>query len=161
MILHNSQNPYYRYPLGAVSTDTTVRLAIDVDIDKKISFVKVHTWQENCGAMYYELKQSSWDKHHYFVDLVMPEDGCLLWYYFIIELADKSLLYYGDNKEQLGGIGQESEETVPSYQITVYRKDAKTPDWFKKSVMYQIFPDRFYRSGNRSEERRVGKECRL
>lgn len=154
MIVHNSQNPYYRYPLGAVPTDTTVRLAIDVAIDKEISFVKVHTWQENCGAMYYELKQSSWDKHHYFVDLVMPEDGCLLWYYFVIELADKSLLYYGDNKEQLGGIGQESEEMVPSYQITVYRKDVKTPDWFKKSVMYQIFPDRFYRSGNQIIEKK-------
>lgn len=35
----------------------------------------------------------------------------------------------------------------PSYQLTVYSEDYKTPDWFKGGVMYQIFPDRFYKAG--------------
>ena len=30
-----------------------------------------------------------------------------------------------------------------SFQITVYQKDYKTPDWFSESIVYQIFPDRF------------------
>ena len=34
-----------------------------------------------------------------------------------------------------------------SYQVTVYKRDFTTPDWFKNSVMYQIFVDRFY-NGN-------------
>ena len=48
----------------------------------------------------------------------------------------------------MGGEGVVETNVPTSYQITVYKADAKTPDWFKKSVMYQIFPDRFYRSGN-------------
>ena len=148
MIFHDSQNLYYRSPIGAVPTQSFVRLAIDVDLKDKVSLVRLHTWQETCGSIYYNLKKSSWDEKHYFIDLDMPEDGCLVWYYFIIELADGKLLYYGNNKAQMGGIGQEALEVPPSYQITVFKKDVKTPDWFKKAVMYQIFPDRFYRSGN-------------
>ena len=148
MIFHDSRNLYYRSPIGAVPTQSFVRLAIDVDLKDKVSLVRLHTWQETCGSIYYNLKKSSWDEKHYFIDLDMPEDGCLVWYYFIIELADGKLLYYGNNKAQMGGIGQEALEVPPSYQITVFKKDVKTPDWFKKAVMYQIFPDRFYRSGN-------------
>lgn len=33
------------------------------------------------------------------------------------------------------------------WQITVFESDYQTPDWFKGGVMYQIFPDRFYKSG--------------
>lgn len=29
------------------------------------------------------------------------------------------------------------------WQLTVYEKDFKTPDWVKGGIMYQIFPDRF------------------
>ena len=31
------------------------------------------------------------------------------------------------------------------WQLTVYDKDYKTPDWIKGGIMYQIFPDRFFK----------------
>ncbi len=31
------------------------------------------------------------------------------------------------------------------WQLTVYNKDYETPDWIKGGIMYQIFPDRFYK----------------
>ncbi len=31
------------------------------------------------------------------------------------------------------------------WQLTVYDKNCKTPDWIKGGIMYQIFPDRFYK----------------
>lgn len=34
------------------------------------------------------------------------------------------------------------------YQILVYSEDFATPEWFKGGIMYQIFPDRFYKKGN-------------
>ncbi len=37
---------------------------------------------------------------------------------------------------------------IRAWQITVYDEAYHTPDWMKGGVMYQIFPDRFYRSGN-------------
>ena len=170
-MFHDSQNPYYRNPLGAVATQTTVRLALDLDqglileehsnkhnelfwqngqnLKCCVNSVKLHTWQESCGASYYTMLPSSWDKLHYYIDLPMPEEGCLVWYYFVVEFVDGRVVYYGNNKEQWGGIGEVVDNPPPSYQITVFKAGAKTPDWFKKSVMYQIFPDRFYRSGNK------------
>lgn len=38
-------------------------------------------------------------------------------------------------------------DPLSGWQITVYKKDYTTPEWFKGGVMYQIFPDRFYKSG--------------
>ncbi len=37
-------------------------------------------------------------------------------------------------------------EKPDKYQLTVYDKDYKAPDWIKGGVIYQIFPDRFYSS---------------
>lgn len=34
------------------------------------------------------------------------------------------------------------------WTITVYEKDFEVPDWAKGKIMYQIFPDRFYKSNN-------------
>ncbi len=35
---------------------------------------------------------------------------------------------------------------LQKYQLTVYKSTFKTPDWIKGGVIYQIFPDRFYKS---------------
>lgn len=37
------------------------------------------------------------------------------------------------------------------FQLTVYAKEYKTPDFLKGGVMYQIFPDRFCKSGRKHE----------
>lgn len=37
------------------------------------------------------------------------------------------------------------------WQLTVYDKNFKTPDWIKGAIMYQIFPDRFYKSKSITE----------
>ena len=39
-----------------------------------------------------------------------------------------------------------SNDELPDWQLTVYDKNFTTPDWYKGSIMYQIFPDRFKRS---------------
>ena len=35
-----------------------------------------------------------------------------------------------------------------NWQLTVYDESYTTPEWFKGGIMYQIFPDRFYRAGD-------------
>lgn len=39
-------------------------------------------------------------------------------------------------------------KNLVSWQIMVYDKQYRTPDWMKGGVMYQIFPDRFYKAGD-------------
>ncbi len=48
------------------------------------------------------------------------------------------------------GRGRKGEltEHPQCWQITVFCEDYRTPQWFKGGVMYQIFPDRFYRAGH-------------
>lgn len=146
---HNSQNIYYRSTVGAAETESEVVLGIRIRTEEEIKQVLLRTWQDGAGEKLLPLttKDTGNDKF-YSVSVTMPSKGCLLWYYFIIAHASGTS-FYGNKEDQLGGLGEIYDHVPPSYQITVYLKGAKTPDWFKHSVMYQIFPDRFYRSGDR------------
>ena len=48
------------------------------------------------------------EKRRYVCRIIMPDTGCLLWYYFIVKTAEKTY-YYGNNTAQLGGWGQQYE----------------------------------------------------
>ena len=147
LLFHNSHNPYYRYPTGAVATDTSLYLGIDINITEPIKSVSLRLWQDIAGEKMIILTHSPTNPQHYFAQIATPNRGCLLWYYFIVE-SEKQTLFYGNTPEHSGGKGNIYEQVPPSFQITVYRFDAVTPDWFKHTIMYQIFPDRFYRQGN-------------
>lgn len=148
-IIHNSQLKTYRNPVGAVSAKEQVKFGLDIGIDCKVSSVMLRTWQENIGETLINMTkgESGKDRFKYTCVLDLPEKGCLVWYYFII-VSEKRTLFYGNNPERLGGEGKIYEQDPPSFQITVHNEGAVTPDWFKNTVMYQIFPDRFYRSGD-------------
>ena len=149
-VLHNSQNIYYRSTVGAAEAGSNMRLGITIKTDAAIKQVLLHTWEEGAGEKWSNLVTRDDEKsEEKFYSLVtkMPDKGGLLWYYFIIVTGGKTY-YYGNNPEMLGGVGELYDHIPPAFQITVYQKGAKTPDWFKHAVMYQIFPDRFYRDGN-------------
>lgn len=158
---HNSQNEFYRNPVGAAEATASIRLRLRLelsDIGDVAPFiqVKVRFWRERVGEMLYELlpEDPVGSEMYYSAHIDMPEKGCLLWYYFVITM-DGATWYYGNNAGRMGGVGLLSENPPSqSYQITVFNKGAKTPDWFKHSVMYQIFPDRFYRKGNTLVEKK-------
>lgn len=42
-------------------------------------------------------------------------------------------------------VGAHEDRYPAAFQITVYHKNFRTPDWFKGALLYQIFPDRFSR----------------
>jgi 4-alpha-glucanotransferase len=145
-IIHDSQNPYYRFPLGSASSEQHIRLGLDVSMEETVSSVMVRIWRDNVGEILIELKKKAGS--HYEVFVPPQEKGCLLWYYFIIN-TPTGTFFYGNNPEHFGGQGQCYDQVPPAYQITVVYQGSKTPDWFKHAVMYQIFPDRFRRKGDR------------
>ncbi|MGM9551295.1 MAG: glycoside hydrolase family 13 protein [Clostridia bacterium] len=139
---HNSRKSFYRYPKGAVKTDSSIRLRISIGsiaIPDKVSlFVNEEEHQ-----MYYIYSLAG--TRIYECRIKAPAETGLLWYFFKVE-ADGETNWYSNNENFLGGMGQTYiEEPAVSYQITVYDKNYKTPDWIKNAVVYQIFPDRFYR----------------
>ena len=148
-IEHNSQSLIYRSPFGAAKTDSkvTIRIALaDFGIPSHIKLVT-----EFCGSTrYYDMAYvfSSLDTSFYETTLEFNSDTGLLFYYFDIGENGHSI-YYGNNDEALGGLGK-IYDNIPDkkFQITVYDKDFKTPDWWKNSICYQIFPDRFAKSAD-------------
>ncbi|MCE5286473.1 MAG: bifunctional glycogen debranching protein GlgX/4-alpha-glucanotransferase [Pelosinus sp.] len=145
---HNSHMLSYRNPFGAVPTGAEICLRLEIGSGFAPLSVAVRTWKDGVGEGFtdMELLEERWDAKVYEATLMADEEPGLLWYYFIIKESDR-VYYYGNNQQNLGGIGRIYFEEPPAYQITVHKKTAKTPDWFKESVMYQIFPDRFY-NGN-------------
>ena len=141
---HNSRSSFYRTPFGAVTagTELTMRLAMaNVGIPYSVNLVIVRGDEKEFHSMSYTMNVDVYCIYE--VKVKMPDTAGLVWYYFDVHTEDGHI-YYGNNDGNFGGTGRiYHEEPSHSYQITVYNDYYKTPEWFKKGVAYQIFPDRF------------------
>ncbi len=148
-IEHNSRLDFYRSPFGAVTCKSKIRMRLSVSgagIPAAVRLIcRPDGGDEKAYDMHYILTLNG--SSVYSADITMPETAGLIWYYF--ELATQhETVYYGNNIQNLGGIGAVYPHRPDNaFQITVYDEKYTTPDWFKKSVAYQIFPDRFF-NGN-------------
>lgn len=99
------------------------------------------------------------DKHYISLDW-KSTDGITEWWGTEYTFINKGLYFYHfeydtdwgrgrifHHSEGKGHFAQDGNE----WQQTVYSPDFKTPDSFKGGVMYQIFPDRFYFSGEKKK----------
>lgn len=152
-IEHDSQFPAYRFPTGAVATNQPVLLSLRVTGSENVSG-DLRFWQSDLSSQERRMplistkdKKSGGSWLH--VILTTPAHGCLLWYQFELNV-DGQTLYFGNNAQSLGGYGELADHELPSFQITVYEKTESFPTWMRSSVMYQIFPDRFFRSETNS-----------
>ena len=165
MILeHNSQMLFYRSPFGAVTCTEKVKIRLSVKnagLPHSVKLVLQREGEKESTSFNMAYIMTVMEASIYETELLIPEKEGLLWYYFELK-NDEGTFYYGNNPENLGGLGKMYEEVPASkYQITVYSKDFKTPEWFSKSIAYQIFPDRFYNGnedgsflGNRTDIKR-------
>ena len=88
---HNSQNEFYRSPVGAAEATTGIRLRLKLELSELGNVqpsiqIKARFWRERVGEMVYELlpEDPVGGEMYYSAHITMPERGCLLWYYFII-----------------------------------------------------------------------------
>ncbi|WP_105616269.1 glycoside hydrolase family 13 protein [Vallitalea okinawensis] len=142
-VIHNSHNKHYRNPFGAVICGTTVDLTIDVIVDMDQIYVTLELFeahQHRQVAM--ELSALEGNRKTFTVQYNTTNDPGLVWYYFSIHTPD-SRYYYSNNNESLGGIGKLTHEHPKGYQLTVHHPFT-IPEWYKESIIYQIFPDRFF-----------------
>lgn len=151
-IEHNSQSQFYRTPFGSTTKNSkvTIRIALaGFGIPSYVRLVTEFKGETNMYPMAYVF--SSCENSVYEATVAMPDDTGLLFYYFDIGENNHSV-YYGNNDESLGGIGK-IYDSIPDkkYQITVYDENFVTPDWWKNSICYQIFPDRFAMSCESNE----------
>ena len=128
---HNSQDVFYRSPVGPAEASSSVQLGIRIKTQDEVSKVILRLWREGAGERLIELTSKSAEgaqDRFYTARIDLPDSGCLLWYYFIVATSSGTW-YYGNNCEHLGGVGGIYDNAPPSFQITVFNKGAKTPDW--------------------------------
>ena len=145
-IYHNSHDLSFRNPFGAVPCGEKVSLSLELNsCPEHVDSVSLRLWKdgnrEEIVPMW--LRETRGERGIYQAETFAPDNPGLLWYYFIIRLTNGKTYYYGNNSQHWGGVGQISEQVPGSYQVTVYQLGTTTPNWFKETVIYQIFVDRF------------------
>ncbi len=125
---HHSRDPRYKTPFGAVKTGETVFLRLDGDANRHPQLLV------DMPGMRFSVPMD-WDGTCYRVRFTAPAYPCRMGYGF--RLDDGRFF------------GAQSGEAVTSdvpvlFGLTVYDGAFTTPEWFRNSVCYQIFPDRFY-----------------
>ena len=99
-------------------------------------------WAGMCGD-----DAEIWDIHTEF------EAEGLYWYHFdYCSSYGRSSVLQTENG--IGGFAG-SYSARKDWQLTVTEKNFTTPDWIKGGIIYQIFPDRFYNSGEAKKNVKV------
>ncbi len=144
-ILHDSQNTYYRNPFGAVKIGTEISVLIETQGCQEafIELIYFDGQRQNINMEMFH-KEGQYNTCFFKTKFTAKTIG-IINYYFVLKRGNQTL-YYGNNSEGLGGIGQVYYENPRLYQITVY-EDSSVPSWYKEGIIYQIFVDRFF-NGN-------------
>lgn len=151
MMLFNSREIGYRYPTGAIKLGTNVHFRIilprDLGCSGAVLAVKDDRYGDTLVNGMFWAGMVGDDHEVWECDLKLDRVG-LYWYHFGMDTR------YG-RRFIMKGFGGEGylalSENEPRFQLTCYEKDFKTPDWLPGGIMYQIFPDRFFFSGEKKK----------
>ena len=141
-ILFDSKNPTFKDPFGCLTPEQTCTLHIHVPSSvQAVKVVCVINHENGVLAMEvpmtYSMKKGAYDIFQ--GKFAFKETG-LYFYYFRIEKKQGSFrLFKAGNSTNM--------ETGDAWQITCIPADFTTPDWAKGATIYQVFPDRFHKSG--------------
>ena len=153
MVSHDAWSKACRRPLGAVREGEELTLSLHLISGRaERAFLilygdKLHLEYPMAAA-----------EDGFTVSITAPEEAAALWYRFRIETPGSAHWLCPDGSGHQGRLyGYEAD----GFRLTVYRKDFETPAWFRRSVMYQIFPDRFAFSHDGTAERGVAYHTAL
>ena len=140
-ILYNSKDKYYKFPFGCLRENEKCTLTIEIPKETDIIHIKLIIYNEDGFSMLVPLKHTDIrDRYNiYSSEFSLFKKGL---YFYKFNVCTKD----GDFEVFKNGDGASVGNGSP-WQLTCYDKDYDTPDDFKGKVMYQIFPDRFFKSG--------------
>jgi len=141
-IIHDSTKEVFRNPPGALRCGTVVHFAVEITglcvEHASLCMLKGDTvdriTMESAGNLLCA---------RYTVPSCVDGGGIVLWYWFELVVLGGAVCYYGAEPPYPSGLGRVYQSQPPAFQLTVYDREFKTPDWAKSAIMYQIFPDRF------------------
>ena len=138
---HNSRELKFRDPFGAVAVGGAVSVSIDT-WDGEAESCDLRLWVDKKGETLIPMEKDGGR----FTATFTPDCPDIYWYSFVFHFSDGNFCYYGPREGRVGGEGEMYgwDREHPSYQLTAYIPRA-VPDWYKNAIVYQIFPDRFFR----------------
>ena len=146
-VSHNARLPEHRSVFGAACCGDSLRLAFSVLGGSPVAASLV-LWSDGFEKQYPMEREGEL----YTASVVLPDRPMALWYAFHIESANNSSWLCPDYTGYIGRIFAKRES---GFRLTVYLRDFETPAWFRRAVMYQVFPDRFGFSRDGTAERGV------
>ena len=157
---HDTFDPYYRSPFGAVSAGSQVTLRFrTAHFDVDGVSVRVYTYDAATGTTngpvdhpmsFFENRTENGVEYDVWaLTLQTPVFASVVYYKFRVtdqgdeDFYSDSYTSDHDNLNQ-GGEGTASDgEPFPAFQLTAYAPGFQTPTWLRDANVYQIFPDRF------------------
>ena len=146
-VLHDARRALFRRPFGALRCGEELRLAFRLLSGKLLSASLLLY-----GDSFREEYPMTCEDGLYVCRLNAPADPAALWYAFRLSFPDGERWLCPDGT---GFLGELLEKASSGFRLTVYRREFDTPAWFRRSVMYQIFPDRFAFSDDGTAQRGV------
>ena len=149
-IPYNSRYEYHKSVFGAIMTGQNVVFRIVLPRDFCCHHARLAVKKD--GEKFEKLIEMQWDcmqgegEERWKVSF-MPETAGLYEYRFEYDTpwGTSRIFNFGN------GIGK-IRNTGDFWQLTVYDKDFRTPEWLKGGIIYQIFPDRFAFSGEEKKD---------
>ncbi len=147
--MFHSRNPIYRNPTGAVQAHTNIHFKLLVPREFRCSAARLMVGEEftkqvkTLGLFWCGMNG---EDHEWWECDFTPEQSGLYFYRFEIDTWRGTL----GITSRFGGESGIDEFGAPEgecWQLTVFESQYQIPDWLSGGIMYQIFPDRFYRSG--------------
>ena len=150
----NSQKTFYKTPFGAVEQGTTVHMRVLAPRGERAKTVELcvkydydYNWEYHkmiwCGN--FDADSAIWECSF------TPDRMGLYWYVFRLNKPNGYRYIIPSDPYKISEV---SEHPGRSWQLTCYKKGFITPHWPVGGVMYQIFPDRFYFSGEEKDIKR-------
>ena len=141
-ILFDSKKQMHKEPFGCLTPGQSCTLRIHIPKSVGTTAVSCVIQTEN-GQSYMEASFSCAQERGVYqlwqCDFALPDTG-LYFYWFRItgNTGTFRLFKQGDDTNMEAG---------DLWQVSCIPADFTTPDWAKGAVIYQVFPDRFYKSG--------------
>ncbi|MCQ2455591.1 MAG: glycoside hydrolase family 13 protein [Clostridia bacterium] len=138
----DSRNKLYKPHFGAIKAGETLLLRVILHNDAKVTsaFALIEEDGKNTFEVKLEPKESIGDYRFY--DAKLKLETGLYWYCFRYE-SDYGEFFVTKTESSLGIVSRDGGK----WQQTVYEKDFTAPKNVSGGIIYQIFPDRFYKSG--------------
>ncbi len=155
MIPFDSGRKEYKSVFGSIAAGESLRLRVLLPRELHVSAVRLVVDDETQIQKFNMYWESTDGTTEWWGTDFSPQKPSLLFYHFEFDTP------WGVSKIRRIA-SREGSFTQPgeNWQLTVYDPAFRTPDWIKGGIMYQIFPDRFCRSGATDQVPTEGRTLR-